>query len=69
MNRLEVPRRGKSRIEQYLESYHGPGVQRISLATENILDTVAKMRRQGVEFLSVPHSYYARLKAPRRPNR
>lgn len=59
----QVPRRGKSRIEQYLESYHGPGVQRISLATENILDTVAKMRRQGVEFLSVPHSYYTRLKA------
>jgi len=55
--------RGKSQIEEYLESYHGPGVQRLALATANILDTVAKMRRQGVEFLSVPHSYYARLKA------
>jgi len=55
--------RGKSQIEEYLESYHGPGVQRVALATANILDTVAKMRRQGVEFLSVPHSYYTRLKA------
>ena len=35
----------------------------MALATANILDTVAKMRRQGVEFLSVPHSYYTRLKA------
>jgi 4-hydroxyphenylpyruvate dioxygenase len=53
--------RGKSWIEQYLESYHGPGVQRIALATENILDTVEKMRSQGVDFLHIPASYYARL--------
>ncbi len=56
-------RLGKSRIEQYLESYHGPGVQRVALATENILDTVAKMRQQGVDFISIPHSYYTRLRA------
>jgi 4-hydroxyphenylpyruvate dioxygenase len=55
--------RSKSPIEQYLESYHGPGVQRVALSTENILQTVAKMRQQGVEFLSVPHSYYTGLKA------
>jgi 4-hydroxyphenylpyruvate dioxygenase len=54
--------RGKSWIEQYLESYHGPGVQRIALATENILETVEKMRIQGVEFLPIPQSYYTRLK-------
>ncbi len=54
--------RGKSWIEQYLESYHGPGVQRIALATENILETVEKMRSQGVDFLSIPPSYYARLR-------
>src|SRR5271170_7512624 len=62
---INEPARGrrKSQIEEYLESYHGPGVQRVALATDNILDTVAKMRRQGVEFLRVPHSYYARLKA------
>jgi 4-hydroxyphenylpyruvate dioxygenase len=54
---------GKSRIEQYLEFYHGPGVQHIALATSNILETVAKMRHQGVEFLSVPRSYYQRLAA------
>ena len=54
---------GKSWIEQYLESYHGPGVQRVALATENILETVEKMRCQGVDFLSIPPSYYARLRA------
>ena len=55
--------RGKSWIGQYLESYHGPGVQRIALATENILETVEKMRCQGVDFSSIPPSYYARLRA------
>jgi len=55
--------RGKSWIEQYLESYHGPGVQRIALATENILETVEKMRCQGVDFLNIPAAYYTRLRA------
>jgi 4-hydroxyphenylpyruvate dioxygenase len=54
--------RGTSWIERYLESYHGPGVQRIALATENILETVEKMRCQGVEFLDIPSGYYARLR-------
>jgi 4-hydroxyphenylpyruvate dioxygenase len=54
--------RVKSGIEQYLESYHGPGVQRIALATENILETAEKMRGQGVEFLKFPSSYYTRLR-------
>ena len=55
--------RGKSWIGQYLESYHGPGVQRIALATDNILETVEKMRSQGVDFLSIPSTYHARLRA------
>jgi 4-hydroxyphenylpyruvate dioxygenase len=54
---------GKSWIEQYLESYHGPGVQRVALATEDLVETVEKMRCQGVDFLSIPSSYYAQLRA------
>ena len=53
--------RRKSQIEEYLEFYHGPGVQHIALATDNILHTVAKLQEQGVEFLKVPHSYYTEL--------
>ena len=51
----------KSQIEEYLDFYGGPGVQHIALATNNILDTVARMQEQGVEFLTVPHSYYTEL--------
>jgi 4-hydroxyphenylpyruvate dioxygenase len=51
----------KSQIEEYLDFYNGPGVQHIALATNDILETVAKMQAQGVEFLTVPHSYYTEL--------
>jgi 4-hydroxyphenylpyruvate dioxygenase len=53
--------REKSQVEQFLEFYRGPGVQHVALATENILETVDKMRRQGVEFLDVPAKCYKRL--------
>lgn len=51
----------KSQIEEYLEFYQGPGVQHIALATKDILQTVSTMRAQGVEFLTVPHTYYTEL--------
>lgn len=50
--------RRKSQIDEYLEYYHGPGVQHIAMATENIIDTVGKLRNQGVDFLYVPTTYY-----------
>jgi len=53
----------KSQIEEYLQYYRGPGVQHIALATDNILDTVGKMRDQGVDFLRVPGTYYEDLVA------
>ena len=60
---INEPARGrrKSQIEEYLEFNRGPGVQHIALATDNIIETVSKLRRQGVEFLSVPHAYYEEL--------
>src|SRR3984957_3440597 len=51
----------KSQIEEYLDFYHGPGVQHIAMATDNIVETVSKLRNQGVEFLRVPGTYYREL--------
>ncbi|MBA9077759.1 4-hydroxyphenylpyruvate dioxygenase [Rufibacter quisquiliarum] len=51
----------KSQIEEYLDFYHGPGVQHIAIATDDIVHTVGELRRRGVEFLSVPGSYYEDL--------
>jgi 4-hydroxyphenylpyruvate dioxygenase len=53
--------RRRSQIEEYLDFYQGPGVQHIALATDDILSTVAKMQEQGVQFLTIPHSYYTEL--------
>ena len=53
----------KSQIEEYLDFYHGPGVQHIALATDNIIETVTKLRDQGVDFLRVPNTYYEDLSA------
>jgi 4-hydroxyphenylpyruvate dioxygenase len=38
--------------------YHGPGVQHIAMASDNIIDTVGMLRARGVEFLRVPNTYY-----------
>jgi 4-hydroxyphenylpyruvate dioxygenase len=51
----------KSQIEEYLEFYKGEGVQHIALATNNIIQTVTKLRNRGVEFLSIPSQYYTHL--------
>jgi 4-hydroxyphenylpyruvate dioxygenase len=56
-----APGRKKSQIDEYLEFYGGPGVQHIALATDDILDTVGRLRRQGVDFLRVPKTYYEDL--------
>ncbi|MEZ4584925.1 MAG: 4-hydroxyphenylpyruvate dioxygenase [Gemmatimonadales bacterium] len=50
--------RKKSQIEEYLDFYRGAGVQHIALATDDILSTVRALRSRGVEFLSIPPSYY-----------
>ncbi|HEX9006310.1 MAG TPA: 4-hydroxyphenylpyruvate dioxygenase [Bacteroidota bacterium] len=53
--------RKKSQIEEYIEFYHGPGVQHIACATNDIIDTVSRLKAQGVEFLRVPATYYGEL--------
>jgi 4-hydroxyphenylpyruvate dioxygenase len=51
----------KSQIEEYLEYYNGPGVQHLAILTEDIVSTVSILRKNGVEFLSTPDSYYEML--------
>jgi 4-hydroxyphenylpyruvate dioxygenase len=57
---INEPARGKKRsqIDEYLDFYGGPGVQHLALATDDIIGTVTALRDRGVEFLSVPTTYY-----------
>ncbi|SUA73557.1 4-hydroxyphenylpyruvate dioxygenase [Nocardia otitidiscaviarum] len=48
----------RSQIDEYLEFYQGPGVQHIALATNDILTAVDCLRREGIEFLATPDTYY-----------
>ena len=60
---INEPAKGKkkSQIEEYLDFYRGPGVQHLALATNDIVHTVSALRDRGVEFLTVPTTYYEEL--------
>ena len=49
----------KSQIQEYLE-WHDmtPGVQHLALRTDDELHSVAALRNRGVDFLSLPDTYY-----------
>jgi 4-hydroxyphenylpyruvate dioxygenase len=53
----------KSQVEEYLDFYEGEGVQHIAIATDNIVETVTTLQSRGVEFLTIPTSYYDELEA------
>jgi 4-hydroxyphenylpyruvate dioxygenase len=52
---------GKSQIQEYIDFYHSAGAQHIALLCRNILHTVTKLQENGVEFLTVPDTYYDEL--------
>lgn len=58
-----APGRKKSQIDEYLDWYHGPGVQHVALLCGNIIETVGRLKANGVEFLSAPDTYYDELSA------
>lgn len=51
----------KSQIQEYLDYYLAPGVQHIAIATRDIIKTVGQLHERGIEFLTVPRSYYDAL--------
>ncbi len=57
---INEPAQGKkkSQIDEYLDFYRGPGVQHIAIATDDIIATVRELTARGVEFLTVPRTYY-----------
>jgi 4-hydroxyphenylpyruvate dioxygenase len=55
--------RNKSQIQEYLDAYGGPGAQHIALQCKDVLYTVNKLQRNGLDFLRVPDAYYESLHA------
>ncbi|KAG5949389.1 hypothetical protein E4U60_005580 [Claviceps pazoutovae] len=52
----------KSQIEEYVLFNAGAGVQHIALRTHDIIDAVTTLRARGVDFISVPPSYYRTMR-------
>jgi 4-hydroxyphenylpyruvate dioxygenase len=48
----------KSQINEYLDAYHGEGIQHIACFTDDIYSTVERMRAAGVDFLDTPDTYF-----------
>jgi 4-hydroxyphenylpyruvate dioxygenase len=60
---LNEPAAGKrkSQIDEYLDFYRGAGVQHIAMEAADIIATVSSLKSRGVEFLTVPSTYYDHL--------
>jgi 4-hydroxyphenylpyruvate dioxygenase len=56
-----------SQIQEYLDAYHGEGIQHIALSAADIFETVESLRERHVRFLDTPDAYYERVDA-RVPN-
>ncbi|KAJ5941501.1 hypothetical protein N7516_001669 [Penicillium verrucosum] len=48
----------KSQIEEFCDYYNGAGCQHIAFRTNNIIEAVDSLQKRGVDFLSVPDTYY-----------
>ncbi len=48
----------KSQIDEYIDFYEGAGVQHVAVATDDIVHTVTELRNRGIEFITVPTTYY-----------
>ncbi|MCJ8735365.1 hypothetical protein PDJAM_G00246110 [Pangasius djambal] len=52
----------KSQIQEYVEYYGGPGVQHIAMNTSNIIKAIRNLKDRGMEFMTVPNTYYQQLR-------
>jgi len=51
----------KSQIEEFLKDFKGEGIQHIALGVQDIFSTVEQLKKQGLEFLDTPDTYYELL--------
>jgi len=52
----------KSQIEEFVDFYNGAGVQHIALRTNDVITSVRNLRARGVDFITVPSTYYESMR-------
>ena len=55
---INEPPDDRVQIEEYLDAYHGEGIQHIALGTRRHLRHGGGAARAGVRFLDTPDAYY-----------
>jgi 4-hydroxyphenylpyruvate dioxygenase len=67
-NPINEPHDGErtSQIEEFINEFHGTGVQHIALKTDDIIHTIANLKKRGVEFIQIPAKYYDQLEEKNR---
>ena len=58
---INEPSDNKSQIQEYLDTYHGEGIQHIALSSRDIYQSIATLRGNGIELMDVPDSYYDKV--------
>ena len=58
---INEPSDRQSQVEEYLDAYHGEGIQHIALASRDIYASIEGLKNRGVAFLATPPAYYDRL--------
>ena len=48
----------RSQIQEYLDTYRGPGVQHIALGTNDIVQAISGLRSRGIRFLEANDEYF-----------
>ena len=54
-------------IEEFLMQYNGEGIQHIALLTDNLMDSLDKLRAAGVPLMTAPRETYYEMLAERLP--
>lgn len=55
---INEPTDKKSQIQEYIDEYHGSGIQHVALMTEDICSSVAQLRADDIPVLDIPPTYY-----------
>jgi 4-hydroxyphenylpyruvate dioxygenase len=61
------PTNSKSQIQEFLDTFKGPGVQHLAFHTADIIHCLRNISKEGFRFLTVPETYYEMV-ASRVPN-
>lgn len=51
----------KSQINEFIDEYHGPGIQHLAFLTNDILASLAKLEGAPIRFLDIDDDYYGSI--------